>query len=283
MSNLPSYLAAAKPVPLANRAPWYKTITPAYIGVMLWFVFWQDLVTGGAGKDVHSGRSACERLLLPLPRPGHCRGDLPFLLLSGAGPVGHENRPAAVRGGHVDLRRPRRAVHARLPDGLAPVRLAGRQRLHRGQGPLHVLRCRHESRRPRGHRAQLAARNHRGGVRHPGGVHRTEGHQVRGPRGDLLAADPRAGVVGPVGDHLHRTRQLQPGHAQRRRAPANCRNSRRPGATGRSWQSSASTSWGSSPPPARRASTSPRTAAAWKTCISAESWESSCPPCWPAR
>jgi cytosine permease len=55
MSNLPNYLAAAKPVPLANRAPWYKTIAPAYIGVMLWFVFWQDLVTGGAGKDVHSG------------------------------------------------------------------------------------------------------------------------------------------------------------------------------------------------------------------------------------
>ncbi|MCG2685447.1 MAG: hypothetical protein L6306_17740 [Planctomycetales bacterium] len=47
MSNLPSYLAAAKPVPWANRAPWYKTIMPAYIGVMLWFVFWQDLVTGG--------------------------------------------------------------------------------------------------------------------------------------------------------------------------------------------------------------------------------------------
>ncbi|MBN1395543.1 MAG: hypothetical protein JW959_11005 [Pirellulales bacterium] len=47
MSNLPSYLAAAKPVPSANRAPWYKTIMPAYLGVMLWFVFWQDIVTGG--------------------------------------------------------------------------------------------------------------------------------------------------------------------------------------------------------------------------------------------
>ncbi len=47
MSSLPSYLAAAKPVPLANRAPWYKTITPAYLGVMLWFVFWQSLSDGG--------------------------------------------------------------------------------------------------------------------------------------------------------------------------------------------------------------------------------------------
>ncbi len=46
MSNLPSYLAAAKPVPAANRAPWFKTIAPTYAGIMLWFVFWQDLVKG---------------------------------------------------------------------------------------------------------------------------------------------------------------------------------------------------------------------------------------------
>ena len=48
MSNLPSYVTAAKPVPLANRAAWYKTIAPTYAGVMLWFVFWQALV-GGQG------------------------------------------------------------------------------------------------------------------------------------------------------------------------------------------------------------------------------------------
>ncbi len=47
MTSLPSYLAAAKPVPSANRAPWYKTIMPAYLGVMLWFVFWQSLSNGG--------------------------------------------------------------------------------------------------------------------------------------------------------------------------------------------------------------------------------------------
>ena len=57
MSNLPSYLAAAKPVPLANRAPWYKTIVPAYLGVMLWFVFWQDLGTGG--RHSHSPLVGC--------------------------------------------------------------------------------------------------------------------------------------------------------------------------------------------------------------------------------
>ncbi len=47
MSNLPSYLTSAKPIPASKRAPWYKTIMPAYIGVMLWFVFWQDVPTGG--------------------------------------------------------------------------------------------------------------------------------------------------------------------------------------------------------------------------------------------
>jgi cytosine permease len=50
MSSLPSYLAAAKPVPAASRAPWYKTVMPTYIGIMLWFVFWQDLVSAG-GKS----------------------------------------------------------------------------------------------------------------------------------------------------------------------------------------------------------------------------------------
>ena len=46
MSSLPSYLAAAKPVPLASRAPWYKTIAPTYAGIMLWFVFWSESVKG---------------------------------------------------------------------------------------------------------------------------------------------------------------------------------------------------------------------------------------------
>jgi len=53
MSSLPSYLAAAKPVPAANRAPWYKTVMPTYIGVMLWFVFWQSLGNAGVGEHGH--------------------------------------------------------------------------------------------------------------------------------------------------------------------------------------------------------------------------------------
>ncbi len=56
MSELPSYLAAAKPAPTATRAPWYKNIAPTYLGVMLWFVFWQDLVNAGAhGKAAPGG------------------------------------------------------------------------------------------------------------------------------------------------------------------------------------------------------------------------------------
>jgi cytosine permease len=51
MSNgvLPDYLSMAKPNPLGNRAAWYKNTAPTYAGIMLWFVFWQDVPGGGAG------------------------------------------------------------------------------------------------------------------------------------------------------------------------------------------------------------------------------------------
>ena len=55
MPSLPSYLEAAKPVPMSNRLPWYKTITPTYLGVMLWFVFWQSIVTVGNDKPAPGG------------------------------------------------------------------------------------------------------------------------------------------------------------------------------------------------------------------------------------
>jgi len=50
MSNgtLPDYLNMAKPNPPGNRGAWYKNTAPTYAGIMLWFVFWQD-VPGGAG------------------------------------------------------------------------------------------------------------------------------------------------------------------------------------------------------------------------------------------
>ena len=39
----------------ANRAAWYKNVAPTYAGIMLWFVFWQDIVTGGEGTKPPAG------------------------------------------------------------------------------------------------------------------------------------------------------------------------------------------------------------------------------------
>jgi cytosine permease len=51
--TLPSYLASAKPNPFANRAPWYKNTAQVYAGIMLWFVFWNQIPLG-AGADGYS-------------------------------------------------------------------------------------------------------------------------------------------------------------------------------------------------------------------------------------
>jgi cytosine permease len=48
MASLPNYVAAAQPVPQANRAPWYKTTAQTYAGIMLWFVFWMSVPGSGA-------------------------------------------------------------------------------------------------------------------------------------------------------------------------------------------------------------------------------------------
>jgi cytosine permease len=47
-ANLPDYVASAKPVPLANRVPWYKSTAQTYAGIMLWFVFWESVPSSGA-------------------------------------------------------------------------------------------------------------------------------------------------------------------------------------------------------------------------------------------
>jgi cytosine permease len=49
-SNLPDYLASAKPVPQEGRVPWYMSIAQTYAGVMLWFVFWQGLAGAGTAQ-----------------------------------------------------------------------------------------------------------------------------------------------------------------------------------------------------------------------------------------
>jgi cytosine permease len=46
-SPLPTYLQAAKPNPLSNRAPWYKNTAPTYAGIFLWFVFWDSIASNG--------------------------------------------------------------------------------------------------------------------------------------------------------------------------------------------------------------------------------------------
>lgn len=46
-SGLPDFVASAKPVPLANRMPWYKSTAQTYAGIMLWFVFWQSVPASG--------------------------------------------------------------------------------------------------------------------------------------------------------------------------------------------------------------------------------------------
>lgn len=50
MSNLPDYVASAKPNPKDNRVAWWKSTAQTYAGIMLWFVFWQGVTVGGADR-----------------------------------------------------------------------------------------------------------------------------------------------------------------------------------------------------------------------------------------
>ena len=45
-SQLPDYVKSFKPVPMENRIPWFKSTAQTYAGIMLWFVFWQDIPLG---------------------------------------------------------------------------------------------------------------------------------------------------------------------------------------------------------------------------------------------
>ena len=47
-SNLPDYVASAKPLPMTARVPWYKSTAQTYAGIMLWFVFWQQVPFGSS-------------------------------------------------------------------------------------------------------------------------------------------------------------------------------------------------------------------------------------------
>ena len=49
MAKLPDYVAMATPNSRENRLSWWKSTASAYAGVMLWFVFWQDIPTAAVG------------------------------------------------------------------------------------------------------------------------------------------------------------------------------------------------------------------------------------------
>ena len=49
MSQLPDYVASAKPNPPENRAPWLTTTSATYAGIILWFVFWSGVPMGEKG------------------------------------------------------------------------------------------------------------------------------------------------------------------------------------------------------------------------------------------
>jgi cytosine permease len=49
-SQLPDYVASATPVPQENRVPWFKSTAQTYAGIMLWFVFWDNVPSSGAAN-----------------------------------------------------------------------------------------------------------------------------------------------------------------------------------------------------------------------------------------
>ena len=54
-SRLPDYVASARPLPMTARVPWYKSTAQTYAGVMLWFVFWQQVPGSGSGGFLSQG------------------------------------------------------------------------------------------------------------------------------------------------------------------------------------------------------------------------------------
>ncbi len=49
MSQLPDYVASAQPNPPNSRVGWLMSTAATYAGVMLWFVFWQEVPMGAQG------------------------------------------------------------------------------------------------------------------------------------------------------------------------------------------------------------------------------------------
>ncbi|MDR0391012.1 MAG: hypothetical protein LBH59_03820 [Planctomycetaceae bacterium] len=47
--QLPEYVSSAQPTPFDKRVGWLMTTAASYAGVMLWFVFWQEVPLGATG------------------------------------------------------------------------------------------------------------------------------------------------------------------------------------------------------------------------------------------
>ena len=66
-SELPDYVASAKPVPQGVRSAWYKNTAQTYAGIMLWFVFWNQVplgqgLPGAAGWSNFAGGTLAQGL-----------------------------------------------------------------------------------------------------------------------------------------------------------------------------------------------------------------------------
>ena len=108
-SPLPTYLQAAKPNPLSNRAPWYKNTAPTYAGIFLWFVFWNEMAyngkldQGGLGMalaGVLLGGIICHFLLYLVPGLFGMKTGLPLYIVgtSTFGSVGGLLMPGFLMG-----------------------------------------------------------------------------------------------------------------------------------------------------------------------------------------
>lgn len=63
--NIPDYIKMATPNPASNRAPWYKNTAQTYAGIMLWFVFWNEVPVGkalGEGYSAFAGGTLAQGL-----------------------------------------------------------------------------------------------------------------------------------------------------------------------------------------------------------------------------
>ncbi len=66
-TQLPDYVASARPVPKDQRTPWYASTAPTYAGIFLWFVFWHQLpmleeLAKGSGIPASAGGALAQGL-----------------------------------------------------------------------------------------------------------------------------------------------------------------------------------------------------------------------------